>query len=178
MQVNTGGPGTPAGAPAGAPSLPPDAEARIAALPPAQQAQVRAAMAGAYGGGGAAAARPAGLTRQECLAPNTTLESLVNRAPVGGMQCSYSNLVQTAHAASFDLSCTGAMGKAQGRAEYKMLDDEHMSSTIHISLAGSAQTSNGQNMPMNMSRDISSTGKFLKADCGDVKPYTPPAGAK
>ena len=86
------------------------------------------------------------------------------------MQCTYSNKVQTARGASFDMSCTGPMGKAQGHAEYKMPDDEHVTSTVHISMAG-----NAQGTPMNMSRDISSTGKFVKADCGDVKPFGTPA---
>jgi hypothetical protein len=168
MQVNTGSPGAAAAAPA-APALPPDVEARIAAMPPAQQAQVRAAMAAR--GGGAPAARPAGgITTQACLTPNTTMESLLSRSQQAGMQCTYSNKVQTATGASFDISCTGAIGNAQGHAVYKMPDDEHMSSTMHISIVASAQGT-----PMNMTRDIASTGRFVKADCGDVKPFGAPA---
>jgi hypothetical protein len=182
MQVNMGSPGGSSGAPAGMPALPPDAEAKIAALPPAQQAQVRAAMAGAYGGG-AGAGKPAPMTTQACLTANTTMDSLLSRSQQGGMQCTYSNKVQTAHGASFDMSCTGPMGKAQGHTEFKMPDDEHMSSTIHLTMtgngqAGSAQSGSGQGAPMTMTRDMSSTGKFVKADCGDVKPVGPPAGPK
>jgi Protein of unknown function (DUF3617) len=185
MQVNTGGPtgapSTPAGAPAGTPTLPPEAEARIAALPPAQQAQVRAAMAGAYGGGAGAAGAPktgGGMTTQACLAPNSTMDSLLSRSQQVGMQCTYSNKVQNAHDASFDISCTGAMGKATGHAAFKWADDEHISSTMHMSITPNAQGSNAQGMPTNMTRDISTTGKFVKADCGDVKPYTPPTAPK
>jgi hypothetical protein len=167
IQANTGSPGGAAAAPT-APALPPEVEARIAAMPPAQQAQVRAAMA-ARGGGAPAARTAGGIATQACLTPNTTLESLLSRSQQAGMQCSYSNKVQTATGASFDISCTGAIGNAQGHAVYKMPDDEHMSSTMHLSIAATMQ---GQ--PMNMTRDISSTGKFVKADCGDVKPAALP----
>jgi hypothetical protein len=165
IQANTGSPGAGAVAAPAAPALPPEVEARIAAMPPAQQAQVRAAMAGRSGA--APAARTAGgITTQACLTPNTTIESLMSRSQQAGMQCSYSNKVQTPTGASFDISCTGAIGNAQGHAVYKMPDDEHMSSTMHLSIVASAQGT-----PMNMTRDISSTGKFVKADCGDVKPF-------
>jgi hypothetical protein len=170
-QMQTGsGAGSGGGAPA-MPALPPDAEARIAALPPAQQAQVRAAMAGAMGGGGA---KPAGITTQVCIAPNTNMDSLLNQAQQrssGGMQCSFTNRVQTAQGASFDMSCTGQMGSAQGHTSYHVADDEHFSSTTHMTINGKSQ---GQSMTM--TRDISTTGSYVSADCGDVKPMgAPPA---
>jgi len=169
MQTSSGAGGAAPAAPA-MPTLPPEAEARIAALPPAQQAQVRAAMAGA----GSGAAKPAGVTTQACLAPNTSMDSLLNQAQQrssNGMQCTFSNRVQTAGGASYDMSCTGAMGSAKGHTDYKLIDDEHFSSTTHMTITGNAQ---GQ--AMTMTRDATTTGKFLKADCGDVKPAgTPPA---
>jgi hypothetical protein len=163
-QMQTGsGAGSGGGAPA-MPALPPEAEARIAALPPAQQAQVRAAMAGAGGGG----AKPAGMTTQVCIAPNTNMDSLLNQAQQrssGGMQCSFTNRVQTAQGASYDISCTGPMGSAQGHTSYHATDDEHFSSTIHLTVNGKSQ---GQSMTM--TRDMSTTGTYVSADCGDVKP--------
>jgi len=171
MQTSSGA-GSGGGAPAmpAMPALPPDAEARIAALPPAQQAQVRAAMAGAGGG----AAKPAGTTVQSCIVPNTSMDSLLNQAQqrtANGMQCTFSNRVQTDKGASYDMSCSGPMGSAKGHTDYKVIDDEHFNSTIHMTITGSAQ---GQVMTMN--RDVTTTGKFVSADCGDVKPVgTPPA---
>jgi uncharacterized protein DUF3617 len=171
-QMQTGsGAGSGGGAPA-MPALPPDAEARIAALPPAQQAQVRAAMAGAMGGGGA---KPAGMTTQACIAPKTNMDSLLNQAQqrsAGGMQCSFTNRVQTAQGASYDISCTGPMGSAQGHTSYHVADDEHFSSTTHLTING--KSSQGQSMTM--THDVSTTGTYVSADCGDVKPMgTAPA---
>jgi hypothetical protein len=163
MQTSSGAGAAP-GAPA-MPALPPDAEARIAALPPAQQAQVRAAMAGAMGGG----AKPAPITTQSCIAPNTSMDSLLNQAQhrsSNAMKCSFTNRVQTARGASYDMSCTGPMGSAQGHTDYHLIDDEHFSSTVHITITAKGQS--GQTMTM--TRDATTTGKFVSADCGDVKP--------
>jgi hypothetical protein len=148
------------------PALPPEAEAKIAALPPAQQAQVRAAMAGAMGGG---AARQAPITTQACFAADTNMDNLLNQAQQrssgGGMQCSFTNRVQTAQGASYDMSCAGPMGSAQGHTSYHVIDDEHFTSTTHLTINGKAQ---GQTMTM--SRDATTTAKYVGADCGDVKP--------
>jgi hypothetical protein len=167
MQTSSGaGSGGGASAPA-MPALPPDAEAKIAALPPAQQAQVRAMMAGGAGGG---AAKPAPITTQSCIAPNTSMDGLLNQAQqrsAGGMQCSFTNRVQTAQGASYDMSCTGPMGSAQGHTSYHAIDDEHFTSTTHMSITGKGQA---QGQTMTMTRDATTTGKFVGADCGDVKP--------
>jgi Protein of unknown function (DUF3617) len=147
-------------------ALPPEAEAKIAAMPPAQQAQVRAMMSGGVGG-----SKPVAITRQVCLTPQTSMDSLLDPSRQSpGMQCTFSNRVQTARNASFDLSCTGTTGSAQGHAEYHSMDDEHMSSTIHMTITGSAQ---GHTSTSTI--DATSTGKFMNADCGDVKPVGAPA---
>jgi Protein of unknown function (DUF3617) len=149
-------------------ALPPEAEARIAAMPPAQQAQVRAMMGGGMGGG-----KPVSATRQVCLAPQTSMDSLLDPSRQSpGMQCTYTNKVQTASNASFDLSCTGATGSGKGHAEYHAIDDTHMSSTIHMTITASAQGHTS-----NSTVDVSTTGKFLNADCGDVRPVGGPPAA-
>ena len=81
------------------------------------------------------------------------------------MKCSFTNRVQTARGASYDMSCTGPMGSAQGHTDYHLIDDEHFSSTIHLTVNGKSQ---GQSMTM--TRDMSTTGTYVSADCGDVKP--------
>jgi len=149
-------------------TLPPDAEAKIAALPPAQQAQVRSMM------GGAGGSTPTVMTRQVCVAPQTTLDSMLSRAQqTPGSQCSVSNREQTATGASFDITCTMQMGSAKGHTEIRILDDDHASSTVHMTMTG---TSEGKTM--NSTMDSTTTAKFVAADCGNVKPYTPPAAAK
>jgi Protein of unknown function (DUF3617) len=149
-------------------ALPPEAEAKIAAMPPAQQAQVRAMMSGGMGGG-----KPVSVSRQVCLAPQTSMDSLLDPSRQSpGMQCTYTNKVQTATNASFDLSCTSATGSAKGHAEYHATDLEHMNSTIHMTITASAQ---GHTSTSTV--DVSTTGKFVNADCGDVKPVGGPPAA-
>jgi hypothetical protein len=149
-------------------ALPPEAEAKIAAMPPAQQAQVRAMMSGGMGGG-----KPVSITKQVCLAPQTSMDNLLDPSRQSpGMQCTYTNKVQTASNASFDLSCTGTMGSAKGHAEYHAIDDTHMSSTMHMTITASAQGHTS-----NSTVDVATTGKFLNADCGDVKPVGGPPAA-
>jgi hypothetical protein len=154
------------------PALPPDAEAKIAALPPAQQAQVRAMMAGGAGPGGAA--KPMATTRQTCITGQMSMDSLLNQAQQSpGMQCTYSNRVQTATGASFDTSCTGQTGSAQGHTQFHATDAEHMTSTTHMTVTSSARGSSSSS-----TMDITTTGRFVSADCGDVKPMGAPPAAK
>ena len=149
-------------------ALPPEAEAKIAAMPAAQQAQVRAMMSGGMGGG-----KPVSITKQVCLAPQTSMDSLLDPSRQSpGMQCTFTNKVQTARNASFDLSCTGTTGSAKGHAEYHAIDDQHMSSTMHMTVTASAQGHTS-----NSTVDVSTTGKFLNTDCGDVKPVGGPPAA-
>jgi hypothetical protein len=101
------------------------------------------------------------------------MDSLLNqaqqRSSSGGMQCSFTNRVQTAQGASYDMSCTGTMGSAQGHTSYHLIDDEHFSSTTHMTITGKGQ-GHAQGQTMTMTRDMSTTGKYVGADCGDVKP--------
>jgi hypothetical protein len=146
--------------------LPPDVEAKIAAMPAAQQAQMRAMMPG----GGA----PATTTRQVCIAPGTTVDSMMSRAQqTPGMSCSVSNKTQTANGMSFDMECTGQMGSAKGHTDLHITDADHVSSTSHITMTGTSQ-----GHTMNSTVDTTSTAKFVSADCGDVKPYAGPPAAK
>lgn len=147
--------------------LPPEVEARIAAIPAAQQAQMRAMMPGGMGG----SATPVVTTRQVCIAPQTTIDSMMNRAQQSpGMSCSISNKSQTASGVSFDIACTGATGSAKGHTDVRLADDDHATSTSHITV-----TASSQGHTMNSTVDTTTSAKFVSADCGDVKPYTAPA---
>jgi hypothetical protein len=147
--------------------MPPEVEAKIAAMPPAQQAQMRSMMGGAAGGGA-----PVVTTRQVCIAPDTTVDSMMNRAQQSpGMSCTISNKAQTANGVSFDITCTGQMGSAKGHTDVRATDSDHVTSTSHITVTGTSQ-----GHTMNSTVDTTTTAKFVGADCGDVKPYTgPPA---
>ena len=154
-------------------ALPPEVEARLAAMPQAQQDQMRSMMGGAMpagampGGGG----QPMTSTHKVCLTGQTSLDSALNQAQQNpAMKCTFSNRVQTATGASFDMSCPGAMGKATGHTQFNMVDDTHVTSSTHMTITAS---SNGHTL--NSTMDATSTGNFVGVDCGDVKPFTPAA---
>ena len=142
-------------------TLPPEAEARIAALPPEQQAMIRARM-----GGG----KPTTSTNRSCVAPNTTVDSLLNQQTQrnGSMQCTVSNRSVTASGGSFDTTCTGEGSTATAHVEFTRLDDEHATGKMHMTMNS---TRNGRTM--NGSSDSVVKYKYIGADCRDVKPMGP-----
>ena len=143
--------------------LPPEAEARIAAMPAAQQAQVRSMM-----GGGT----PVTTTHKSCVASQTTMDALLNQAQEhAGVKCTFTNRKQTATTASFDTSCVTQQGTMTGHSEFQMADSDHVSGTTKMS--GTMTGPRGGTMTMNITS--TSTSKYVGADCGDVKPYTPAA---
>lgn len=147
-------------------SLPPEVEARMAAMPPAQQAQMRAMMPG--GGGG----KPMTVTSKMCIASGMNLDSFLNQQQGrSGMKCSFTNRVETADGASFDTSCTSAQGTGSGHTQIHVIDADHVTSSTHMTIDAS---SNGHSMHSTV--DSTATTKYLGADCGDVKPFVPPAG--
>ena len=150
--------------------MPPEVEAKIAAMPAAQQAQMRSMMGGMGGGG-----TPVSTTRQVCIAPQTTVDSMLNRAQQSaGMSCTIANKTQTATGVSFDTSCTTPQGTATGSyARSRLIDDDHVSSASHMTV-----TASSQGHTMNTTMDSTMSMKYLGADCGDVKPFTSAAAAK
>ncbi|HKO20833.1 MAG TPA: DUF3617 domain-containing protein [Acidobacteriaceae bacterium] len=145
-------------------TLPPDAEARIAALPPEQQAMIRSRM-----GGG----KPTTSTNKSCVAPNTTIDSLLNQQTQrnGPMQCTVSNRSISSSGGSFDTTCTGAGSTATAHVEFTRLDDEHATGKMHMTMNS---TRNGKTM--SGSSDSTLKYKYIGADCGDVKPMGAAAG--
>jgi hypothetical protein len=139
-------------------TLPPEAEARIAALPPEQQAMIRSRM-----GGG----KPTTSTNRSCVAPNTTVDSLLNQQTQrnGAMQCTVSNRSVTATGGSFDTTCTGDGSTAAAHVEFTRTDDEHATGKMHMTMNS---TRNGRTM--NGSSDSTIRYKYIGADCGGVKP--------
>jgi len=86
------------------------------------------------------------------------------------MQCTFTNRSQTATGVSFDTSCTSQQGTAQGHTEIHVIDEDHVSGSSHITIAGNA---NGH--AFNSTIDSTTTGRFVSADCGDVKPMGGPS---
>jgi hypothetical protein len=146
-------------------ALPPELEAKIAAMPPAQQAQMRAMMPGAAGG------KPMVVTGKSCIASSMSLDGFLNQQQQRSqMKCTFTNRVQTSDGASFDTSCVSPQGTATGHTQIHLVDDDHVTGSTHITMDGSAQ---GHSMHMTV--DSTTSSRFLGADCGDVKPYTPAA---
>jgi hypothetical protein len=144
--------------------LPPDMEAKIAAMPEAQQAQMRSMMGSSN--------KPIEVTRQVCFSAQSTMDNLLDQAqqPSGGLQCNFTNRVETARGASYDETCKSANATAQSHTDFHVIDDEHISTKSHTTVTGTMQ-----GHPSNSTVDATSTGKFVKADCGDVKPVGIPA---
>ncbi len=112
------------------------------------------------------------ITRQVCYTAKMTVDQYVaqvaQRTP--GFQCTMSNQKVTASSVSADQACTGQGMTVKSHLEVSLPDPDHMISNTHIDMTGSMQ-----GRPMNMSRDIAVTGKFIGADCGTVKPLALPA---
>lgn len=138
-------------------TLPPEAEARIAALPPEQQAMIRSRMA---------AGKPTTSTNRSCVAPNTTVDSMIEQTQRNGpMKCTISNKSVTPAGGSFDTNCTGDDTTATAHVEFTRTDDEHATGKMHMTMTS---TRNGRSM--NAASDSTIHYKYLGADCGDVKP--------
>ena len=138
-------------------TLPPEAEARIAALPPEQQEMVRSRM-----GRG----NPVSSTTRSCVAPNTTVDSLIADSQRNGpMKCTISNKSVTSSGGSFDTNCTGDGSTATAHVQFTRVDDEHATGKMHMTMTS---TRNGRNM--NASSDSTIHYKYLDSACGDVKP--------
>lgn len=145
--------------------MPPEVEAKIAAMPAAQQAQMRSMM------GGMGSGTPTTTTNKVCIAPQTTVDSMLNRVQQSqGMSCTVSNKTQTATSLGFEISCTGQTGSGKGHTDVRLIDDDHVSSTSHMTV-----TASSQGHTMNSAVDVATTAKFVSSDCGDVKPFAPPA---
>jgi hypothetical protein len=111
------------------------------------------------------------ITRQVCYSDKMTVDQYVSQVTqqTPGFQCSMSNQKVTAHSVSADQACSGQGMTVKSHLEVSLPDPEHMLSNTHMEMSGSMQ-----GRPMNMSRDIAVTGKFISSDCGTVKPLALP----
>jgi hypothetical protein len=130
----------------GMPQLTPE---QLAKLPPA----ARAAMGGMAGGG-------QGITAKVCY----TRESLADARSYSRQDASCTSKVTSMTATKVEIhaECTGRM-KSSSDYVMERVDAEHTKMT-------GVQKTEGDH-PMNTKMTIA--GKWLSADCGDVKPFTP-----
>ena len=133
----------------GMPAMPQLTPEQLAKLPPA----ARAAMGGAAGGG-------QGITTKVCQ----TKESLADARSYGRQDASCTSKVTSMTATKVEIhaECTG---RIKSTSDYVMerVDAEHTKMTGVQKMEGDHP----------MTSKITITGKWLSADCGDVKPYTP-----
>ena len=139
------------------PQIPPET---LAKMPPAQRAQVEAMLKNA-GSAGA----PRTTVSKSC----TTKESL-SRGDLGAPENKESNCTRqvissTSSKIQMHIECSPARGgKSVGDVTMERIDSEHVKSNMVMKI-----DSNGRTIDMKMT----TSSKWLSADCGDVKPYIP-----
>ncbi len=153
--------GAPAGTPAGAPAIPPDVLAR---LPPEARARMEAAMAarGGQGAGGGAH------STKQCVTQES-LDHAFEREDDRDHKCTHTIVSKTATSMEMHLACANVGGtgaSTEGSFKWALSTPESMQGSMDLvtNVAGHTITHHS---------DVS--GKWLGADCGDVKPHLPPA---
>ncbi len=140
---------TTAGTTSGTPTIP---AAQLAKLSPAQRAQVAAMMAAAL----ATADKP--ITYQSCVTPESLQHGFKDPELSGG--CTETVVSSTATEMNVKIVCTGS---------HHMTGSFHVQASSPQAISATAEmtvTDGGGAMKVN--RQI--TGKWVSADCGDVKP--------
>jgi hypothetical protein len=108
---------------------------------------------------------------QACFSAGTTLADYLTATNRGlpGTKCNVSNKVVTAHGISLDTTCTGQSMGSKGHIDFQLPDAEHVSGTSHTTVTGA-----DHGRPVKMAVDKTFTAKFLKPDCGNIKPLIVP----
>lgn len=141
----------------GGPAMPQMTPEQLAQLPPA----VRARMEGMMGA-------PQTITTKVCH----TKESLADAEAYGRQQNSCTSKVTTMSATKveYHTDCTGRF-TGSGDFVVERVDPEHTRTTGVLKGVSSAGKKGDSGQPISQKMTI--TGKWLSADCGDVKPFTP-----
>lgn len=119
------------------------------------------AAANTNGSGGGTAMPPRTVTMKSCYtAAEWTKAFAANQAK----NCAITNKVITAKSMSMDITCAGASQRNSVAHMDTVFDSpEETHSTMRMAMAG--QHGSG------MSMDVKTEGRYLGADCGDVKPF-------
>ena len=108
---------------------------------------------------------------QVCFTAGMTLGDYVAAAIHGasGTKCDVTNKVVTAKEISYDTVCSGPHTNAKGHADFHLTDASHFNGTSHMTTTGSAH---GRTLGITVDKTF--TAKFLRSDCGNVKPMAVP----
>ena len=133
------------------------ARAQLAAMPPEQRAQIEAMMA--HQGVGMAADKPT--TLRICITPEMAARDEFNP---GDSRCKSSSFTRSGNTVRFKFSCDTERGPSSGEGEYTLVSDTETRSKMFVNTMHEGK-------PMRM--DMKSSGRWLGASCGDLKPIAP-----
>ncbi|MCW5636139.1 MAG: DUF3617 domain-containing protein [Rubrivivax sp.] len=128
--------------------------AQLASMPPEQRAQVEAMMA--RQGVGMAAGKPN--TVRTCISPEMAARDEFNP---GDSRCKSTSFSRSGNTVRFKFACEHDRGTANGEGEYTLVSDTETRGKMFVNT-----TQQGQSMRM----DMESAGRWLGANCGDIKP--------
>lgn len=138
--------------------MPPDMEARMSQMPPEAQERIRSAMGGA----------PHTSVIHSCLTKEQfdKWNDDFTKGKENDQNCTNSNVSQSAHERSFDVTCTSPNAKSTGHVDMVFDSDEQGHGTVHMIRTA---TQGPQAMkPITM--DIKIDTRYIGADCGSIKP--------
>ena len=130
---------------------------QMAAMPPEQRKQMEAAMASRGVKMGAN-----GTTAKVCISKEQAARAA---EPHMNGNCTNSDVQRSGKTVKFKFECT-APRASSGEGEWTFVSDKSYTGKV-------TTTSTIAGKPQQMTIDMG--GKWLSADCGDVKPYTPPS---
>jgi hypothetical protein len=147
----------------GAPAIPPEQQAQMdkmrASMSPEMRARIEAAQKKAQANAGAPHVRKSCLTREDLNKPLSFDEGKDDG------KCTKTVLKSTASVQEVRVDCKGDRYNSTGTIRVTASNSENWSGTLETTL-----TPVGKGAPMTVKTNMS--GKWLGADCGDVKPVT------
>jgi hypothetical protein len=107
---------------------------------------------------------------RSCFTAGTKMSDYLTASNRGSAQakCSVTNKTQSGKTVSFDNVCTSQQMTSKGHITIQLQGADHITGSSHTTVSGSAQ-----GHAINMSIDKTFNGKFVSADCGQVKPMVP-----
>jgi hypothetical protein len=135
---------------------------QMASMPPEQRKKMEEMMAKQGGAAGLRYDAASGVTTAKVCLTQDMLDQ--NKMPMQTRgDCKHSNSGRTGNTMKFSFSCATPPSSGEGITTFTGNDSYHSKVTIVSESRGKPET-----------MTIESTGKFLSADCGNVKPLTLP----
>lgn len=134
-----------------------DMQKQLAAMPPEQRKQMEAAMA--QHGVKMQAGGTGGMVMQMCMT-----REMIERDDVPMQEgCKVTRNQRTGNVVKMAFTCTNPPSSGEGQFTYTSAEAYTSQMTARATVQGRTQTTS-----------MNATGKWLKADCGNVKPVAPP----